>query len=148
MADSIAIQVTGEKYRTKLPCAPKDAKAADDACTAQVISHYGNMLFRRPLSNDEIKSRVALSHSLADKQKDFYAGLRYGLASLLQASDFVFRKEIAVPAADKKSYVLEPYSRATRLSYLLWNTTPDKELLDAAKNGEARATARKAWTSR
>ena len=136
MADSIAIQVTAEKYRAKLPCAPKDAKAADDACTAQVISHYGNMLFRRPLTNDEIKSRVALSHNLADKQKDFYAGLRYGLASLLQASDFVFRKEVAVQTADKKGYTLEPYSRATRLSYLLWNTTPDKDLLDAAKSGE------------
>ncbi len=136
MADSIAVQVTAEKYRGKLPCAPKDAKAPDDACTGQILSHYGMMLFRRPLTNDEIKSRVALSHSLADKQKDFYAGLRYGLASLLQASDFVFRKEMAVPAADKKTYTLEPFSRATRLSYLLWNTTPDPELLDAAQKGE------------
>lgn len=135
MADSIAVQVTGEKYRSKLPCAPKDAKAADDACTTTIISQYGAQLFRRPLANDEIKSRVSLAHGLADKQKDFYAGLRYGLASLLQASDFVFRKEVAVQAADKKSYTLEPYSRATRLSYLLWNTTPDKELMEAAKSG-------------
>ena len=136
MADSIAVQVTADKYRAKLPCAPKDAKAPDDACTGQIISHYGEMLFRRPMANDEIKSRVALAHTLADKQKDFYAGLRYGLASVLQASDFVFRKEVAVPAADKKSYTLDPYSRATRLSYLLWNTTPDHELLEAAQKGD------------
>jgi len=136
MADSIAVQVTAEKYRPKLPCAPKDAKAPDDACTEQVLSHYGMMLFRRPLASDDLKSRVALSHNLASKQKDFYAGLRYGLASLLQASDFVFRKEVAVQTADKKSYTLEPFSRATRLSYLLWNTTPDQQLLDAAKSGE------------
>lgn len=136
MADSIAVQVTGEKYRSKLPCAPKDAKAADDACTGQILSHYGMMLFRRPLTNDEVRSRVTLAHGLAEKQKDFYAGLRYGLASLLQASDFVFRKEVALPAADKKSFTLDPYSRATRLSYLLWNTTPDHELLDAAQKGD------------
>lgn len=141
MADSIAVQVTGEKYRSKLPCAPKDAKAADDACTGQILSHYGMMLFRRPLTSDEIKSRVALAHGLAEKQKDFYAGLRYGLASLLQASDFVFRKEVALPAADKKSYTLDPYSRATRLSYLLWNTTPDHELLDAAQKGDLNTQA-------
>jgi len=99
------------------------------------------MLFRRPLTNDEIKSRVALARGLAEKQKDFYAGLRYGLASLLQASDFVFRKEVALPAADKKSYALDPYSRATRLSYLLWNTTPDHELLDAAQKGDLNTQA-------
>ncbi len=136
MADSIAVQVTAEKYRSKLPCAPKDAKAPDDACSANVIGHYGALLFRRPLTRDEIKSRVSLSHNLADKEKDFYAGLRYGLASLLQASDFVFRKEMAVQTADKKGYTLEPYSKATRLSYLLWNSTPDKELLDAAGKGD------------
>jgi len=141
MADSIAVQVTAEKYRSKLPCAPKDAKAADDACTGQILSHYGMMLFRRPLANDEVKSRVALAHGLAEKQKDFYAGLRYGLASLLQASDFVFRKEMATPAADKKSFTLDPYSRATRLSYLLWNTTPDHELLDAAQKGDLNTQA-------
>jgi hypothetical protein len=141
MADSIAVQVSAEKYRSKLPCAPKDAKAADDACTGQILSHYGMMLFRRPLTSDEVKSRVALARTLAEKQKDFYAGLRYGLASLLQASDFVFRKEVAVPAADKKSYTLDPYSRATRLSYLLWNSTPDHELLDAAQKGELNTQA-------
>jgi hypothetical protein len=65
MADSIAVQVTAEKYRPKLPCAPKDAKAPDDACTEQVLSHYGMMLFRRPLASDDLKSRVALSHNLA-----------------------------------------------------------------------------------
>jgi hypothetical protein len=141
MADGIAVQVTAEKYRSKLPCAPKDAKAADDACTSQILSHYGMMLFRRPLTNDEVKSRVALARGLAEKQKDFYAGLRYGLASLLQASDFVFRKEVALPAADKKSYALDPYSRATRLSYLLWNTTPDHELLEAAQKGDLNTQA-------
>jgi hypothetical protein len=62
--------------------------------------------------------------------------LRYGLAMLLQLPDFVFRSEIAVPSADRKSATLNAYSRATRLSFLLWNTTPDAELLRAAGNGE------------
>ncbi|HMH64413.1 MAG TPA: DUF1587 domain-containing protein, partial [Rhizomicrobium sp.] len=54
MADSIAVQVTAEKYRTKLPCVPKSAKAPDDACTAQVLNRYGMLLFRRALTQDEL----------------------------------------------------------------------------------------------
>ena len=101
MADFIATQVVCEKYRAKLSCKPKDAKAPDDACSRQVLDHYGMMLFRRPLTDSELKSAVNLSAKLAKSQNDFYAGLRYGLASLIQAPDFLFRKEVAVPAADK-----------------------------------------------
>src|SRR5947209_19567957 len=49
MADDIAAQVTAEKYRSKLPCAPKDPKTHDDGCAGKIISHYGMLLFRRPL---------------------------------------------------------------------------------------------------
>jgi len=140
MADSIAVQVTGEKYRAKLPCAPKDAKAPDDACTAQVLNLYGKQLYRRPLTQDEIKASVSLSHGLAKSQNDFYAGLRYGLASLLQSPDFVFRMETAAPAGNKQ-WALDPYSRATRLSYLMWNSTPDAELLQAAEKGDLNTAA-------
>ena len=140
MADSIATQVAGEKYRAKLPCKPKDAKAPDDGCSRQVLDHYGMMLFRRPLTDSELKNAVALSAKLGKSQNDFYAGLRYGLASLIQSPDFLFRKEVAVPAADK-SWAIDPYSRATRLSYLMWNTTPDAELLAAAKSGELNTAA-------
>ncbi|MCC8965360.1 DUF1592 domain-containing protein [Bradyrhizobium sp. Pear76] len=140
LADSIAIQVTEEKYRTKLPCVPKSAKEPDDACTAQVLSHYGRMLYRRLLTENEIKSAVSLSQGLAEAQNDFYAGLRYGLASLLQAPDFVFRMETAVPAGNKQ-WALDSYSRAMRLSYLMWDSTPDAELLQAAEKGDLNTAA-------
>lgn len=133
MADSIAEQVTSEKFRDRLACKPHAADAPDDDCTRQLLSHYGLLLFRRPLTDDELKGRLALAHVLADKQKDFYAGLRFSLASLIQAPDFLFRKEMAVPAGE--ALTLEPYSRAARLSYLMWNSTPDAELLAAAQSG-------------
>ena len=136
MADSIATQVTGDKNRGRLiVCKPKSATAPDDACAATVLGHYGLLLFRRPLSSEELKSRVDLAGAMTKKTGDFYAGLRYSLATLLQSPDFLFRKEIAVPASGK-DYTLEPYSRATRLSYLMWDTTPDAELLKSAESGE------------
>jgi hypothetical protein len=133
MADGIAVQVTSEKSRGKLiACKPASAAQADDSCAAQVFSHYGLMLFRRPLTGDELQSRVKLAANMTKASGDFYTGLRYGLASLLQSSNFLFRMEVAVPAGGK-DYTLDAYSRAARLSYLMWDTTPDAELLKAAE---------------
>ena len=65
MAAGIAVQVTSEKARGRLiPCKPASATGADDACAAQTFSHYGLMLFRRPLTADELQSRVKLAASM------------------------------------------------------------------------------------
>lgn len=136
MANDIAAQVTAEKYRAKLPCAPKETKAHDDACASKILSHYGLLLFRRPLTGAELDNRVGLSRRITEQTNDFYAGLRYSLSMLLQLPDFVFRSEVAIPSADGKRRTLDSYSRATLLSFLMWNTTPDSELLRAAQSGE------------
>ena len=136
MANDIAAQVTAEKYRAKLPCAPKDPKAHDDACAGKILSHYGRLLFRRPLTDAELDNRLGLSRRMTERTNDFYAGVGYGLSLLLQLPDFVFRSEVAVPSAGGKSGTLDAQSRATRLSFLMWNTTPDAELLRAAESGE------------
>ena len=141
MAGDIAAQVTAEKYRAKLPCTPKDPKAPDDVCAREILSHYGLLLFRRPLTAAELENPVGLLHSITERTNDFYAGLHYGLSMLLQLPDFLFRKEVAIPSADGKSGTLDSYSRATRLSFLMWNTTPDAELLRAAGNGEFNTSA-------
>jgi hypothetical protein len=136
MADDIAAQVTAEKHRAKLPCAPKDRKAYDDGCARKIISHYGLLVFRRPLTDAELDNRAGLSRRVTEQTNDFYAGLRYSLSMLLQLPDFIFRSEVAIPSADGKRGTLDSYSRATRLSFLMWNTTPDAELLRAAGSGE------------
>jgi hypothetical protein len=136
MANDIAAQVTAEKYRAKLPCTPNDAKAHDDACASKIISHYGLLLFRRPLTGAELDNRVGLSRRITEQTKDFYAGLRWSLSMLLQLPDFIFRWEVAIPSADGKGGTLDPYSRAMVLSFLMWNTTPDAQLLRAAESGE------------
>ena len=140
MADSIALQVTDEKRRGKLiSCTPKSAKAADDACASEFLGHYGLLLFRRPLTASELKARMDLARAMTKSSGDFYTGLRYGLAQLLQSPNFLFRKEMAT--RNGGSLTLEPYSRATRLSYLMWDTTPDSELLQSARSGELNTAA-------
>ena len=141
MANDIAAQVTSESYRTKLPCAPKQTNVHDDACASKIIAHFGLLLFRRPLTGAELDNRVGLSRRITDQTNDFYAGLRYSLAMLLQLPDFIFRSEVAVPSGDSKRHTLDTYSRATLLSFLMWNTTPDSELLKAAQTGELNTPA-------
>jgi hypothetical protein len=140
MADGIALQVTDEKHRGKLvSCTPRSAKAADDACASEFLGHYGFLLFRRPLTASELNARMDLARAMTKSSGDFYTGLRYGLAQLLQSPNFLFRKEMATRGGG--NFTLEPYSRATRLSYLMWDTTPDDELLQAAQSGDLNTTA-------
>ena len=142
MADSIAAQVVDQKHREKLiGCAPKEANTADDTCASAFLDRYGRLLFRRPLTTDELKSRVKLAGDLAKSGHDFYVGLSDGLATLLYSPDFLFRHEIAVPAAGGKAYTLDSYSRAARLSFMLWDTTPDADLLKAAESGRLNTAA-------
>jgi hypothetical protein len=134
MADGIARQVVDEKNRAKLlPCAPKSATAPDRDCAGQIINQYGARLFRRPLTSEELKARLDAAGAATKLSGNFFTGIRYSLTTLLSAPDFLFRAEFAVPSG--KDYTLDGYSRAARLSYLLWDSTPDAELLDAARSG-------------
>jgi hypothetical protein len=134
MADGIARQVVDEKNRAKLiSCTPKSVKAPDRVCAGQVLERYGMLLFRRPLTSEELKARLDAAETATKLSGDFYTGLRYSLTTLLSAPDFLFRAEMGVP--NGKDYTLDGYSRAARLSFTLWDTTPDAALLEAAKSG-------------
>src|SRR5690348_503366 len=134
IADGVAKQVVDEKHRSKLlPCTPKSATAPDRGCAGEIFEKVGLQLFRRPLTAEELKARLDAAESVTKQSGNFYTGIRYSLTTLLSAPDFLFRAEVAVPAG--KAYTLDGYSRAARLSYMLWDTTPDAGLLTAARTG-------------
>ncbi len=134
IADGIARQVVDEKHRAKLlACAPKSATVSDRGCASQIFEKVGLQLFRRPLTSEELKARLDAADTVTKQSGNFYTGIRYSLTTLLSAPDFLFRTEVAVPAG--KAYTLDGYSRAARLSYMLWDTTPDEGLLTAARTG-------------
>src|SRR4051812_41809600 len=134
MADGIARQVVDEKNRGRLiGCTPHSAALPDHACASQVLDHYGALLFRRPLSPEELKKRADAADAATRLSGNFYTGLRYSLTTLLSAPDFLFRVEMAAPKG--ADYTLDGYGRAARLSYMLWDSTPDAALLEAARTG-------------
>ena len=137
LATSISDQVLGEKQRTRsVPCKPADPVQADDACARQFIQSYGERLFRRPLTESETLARIKPASVGAKQSRDFYAGLKLALTSLLIAPEFLFRVETAEPdPANRGQYRLDGYSKAARVSFLLWDSAPDQELLAAARSG-------------
>ena len=138
MARNVAAQVTDEKRRaTLLPCAPVDAKTADDACAKQTLSKIGRLLYRRPLTQAELDGRVAKAAEGAKTLHSYYAGLQASLAGMLVSPQFLFREE-GVEADPKApgAMRLNAYTKASRLSFFLWNASPDSELLAAAESGE------------
>ena len=138
MARSIAGQVVDAKHRDALiPCKPADAKKPDQACATATLTKYARLLFRRPATDKEMAEPIALAGQAADAKGDFYAGLSYGLAELLDSPSFIFRKDAAEPdPSDKTRPRLTAWSKASRLSFFLWNAGPDDELLRAAGAGE------------
>ncbi|HWK51749.1 MAG TPA: DUF1592 domain-containing protein, partial [Steroidobacter sp.] len=143
LARSIAEQVLSEKSReAAVACKPVDATKADDACARQFIAQHGEVLFRRPLTSVELHSRLNSAAFGANQANDFYAGLELALTSLLVAPEFLFRIEAAEPdPANPQQYRLDAFSKATRLSFLLWDAPPDDELLAAARSGEIHSQA-------
>lgn len=137
-ARHIAAQALDPGHRAAVvPCAPADPAAPDDACAEAFVREIGARLLRRPLDDADVAPRVALARQAAGALGDFHEGLQPALASLLLAPEFLFRVERAAPDPRAPGRTrLDDRSMATRLSYFLWNTTPDAALLDAADRGE------------
>ena len=142
LARQVAVQVTNDRHRaTLIPCTPEVETAPDATCAAQFLSRAGRYLFRRPATDAEVQSYVAIAGSAAQTLDDFYAGLRAALVGMLVAPDFLFRVErTEQDPAQPDTYRLDGYSRAARLSFFLWDTTPDAELLAAAESGALDST--------
>lgn len=138
MARGVASQVTDQAHRNLLiHCKPASERNRDDACARDFLGKIGEILFRRPLTDAELTSRVNAAGDAATKVRNFYDGLAISLGTLLVAPEFLFRQELGAPdPANSGQYVLDSYAKASRLSFFLWNTQPDPELLRAAKAGE------------
>lgn len=136
LARSIAAQVVDARNRNVLiPCQPANAKAADRACAEKFYRHVGRYLYRRPLTDKEVSVRTEIAAATSGKAADFYAGLAAGLSSLLVTPSFLYVSDQLEPNP-AGGVRLDGYSRAARLSFFLWDTSPDEELLTAAERGE------------
>ena len=138
IARSIASQVFDDSHRSAyVGCVPRDATNADDTCAKIALLALGRYLFRRPLFADERSYYVEMARQAAAQTGSFYKGLELALAAMLVAPDFMYIVETAERDPRQPGALrLDNFTRASRLSFLLWNTTPDDELLSAAEKGQ------------
>ncbi len=117
-----------------VPCQPSGP--SDAACLAQMVSKLGRLLWRHPLSSEEVNAIVTIGMNAAKIYDRFDKGVAYALLALLQAPEFLYIVEIGEP--DPDAPVDAPRRRLTqaelaaRLSFFLIDTTPDTALLDLA----------------
>ncbi len=108
----------------------------ETACATKILSTLARRAYRRPLTNDDIQTLVNF-YQVARKQGDFDAGIRAGIERLLVSPDFLFRIETDPDgAAPGTAYALPDVELASRLSFFLWSSIPDDELLDTAIRGK------------
>jgi hypothetical protein len=132
IARGIAAQVTDDAHRGKLVgCAPDGDDPDGAKCAERFLTRVGLRLYRRPLARAEVRLLTTSALTSAERLGGFDAGLAASLAGMLTSPHFLFR--IDNPAPGGKS--VDGFSKATRLSYLLWNTAPDEALLAAAASG-------------
>jgi hypothetical protein len=137
-ARSISRQALTEKNRSRVVTCPLTTVPAElrrDRCLQQIVTELGTQLFRRPIDSQLLKTRISLAADVAEQTGKVDSALEAAMVSLLTAPDFLFRVERAeaVPGA-VNTWTLDPYSRAARISFLLWDAPPDKELLATAKS--------------
>jgi hypothetical protein len=135
-AEDLGLQVvTTPAARARVvPC----AGPADD-CARTFIASFGRKAFRRPLTQGE-QDAFFLQFKKADAVLEgtdpFNKGVQLVVESMLQMPQFLYRVELAESAPVSGMVPLTSFEIASRLSYMLWNTTPDPVLLDLAELGK------------
>ncbi len=110
-----------------VPCTP--IGPGDGACFRTFIRTFGRRVLRRPLADDLVE-RYATLQRFAVQDASFASGVQLVVRAMLQDLEFLYRVEIGTPVADAPGlFRLDGWELATRLSYLLWGSAPDDELL-------------------
>jgi mono/diheme cytochrome c family protein len=115
-------------------CHP-DKVEAQATCAKQIITTLAKRAYRRPVSDEDVTELLAYYQD-GIKEGSFENGIRSAITGILASPFFLYRTE-RIPAGVRpgQSYTIDDNELASRLSFFIWNSIPDDELLDlAAKN--------------
>lgn len=123
--------------------APADAIACD-LYARKIMRSFVSRAFRKPLDEPTIDRLVAMVRDISRQPgKTFEDGIKQAIAACLASPRFLFRIEIQPePNNPEKLVLLDEYSLAARLSFFIWGSVPDDELLSLAFNNSLRKNLR------
>jgi hypothetical protein len=117
-----------------VPCQP-----GAEGCAGEFIDSFGQRAFRRPLSAEEsarFQALFDLGSTLGDTGDAFDDGVQLVVEAMLQSPQFLYRTEVSRGAVVGGRAALDDWEVASRLSYFIFDTMPDDELFDRARDGE------------
>ena len=113
--------------------AEPDEKTSPEVAARRVIEDFLPRAFRRSIPESEILEYLALFHAAYKADPSFMVAIRLTLQAVLISPKFLFIAE--EPNFDSKPHKVTDHELASRLSYFLWGSLPDDELLKAADEG-------------
>ncbi|MCG8601036.1 MAG: DUF1592 domain-containing protein [Verrucomicrobiales bacterium] len=123
---------------------PSADEKARDPYREKILRRFATRAFRRPVDDGTVKRLVAIARQV-DMQpgNSFEDGIARAITAILVSPRFLMRAEVQ-PEPDNPGKVvpIDEYSLASRLSYFLWSSTPDEELLRLAGEGKLRVELR------
>ena len=119
--------------RAIFTCRPMSA-ADEDVCATQIVRNLSTQAFRRPVAEKDL-ARLMSFYARGRKDKNFEFGITKALEAMLASPQFLLRVEEQPARQTISNYRLGEYELASRLSFFLWGTGPDAELLKVAGGG-------------
>jgi hypothetical protein len=120
--------------RKVFTCRPL-SPAEEAPCASKIITDVARQAYRRPISSEDMEGLMNF-YDQGRRKADFETGVRTALEAILVSPDFVFRFEVP-PATIKpgQNFRIGDVALASRLSYFIWGTLPDDELVTVASQG-------------
>jgi hypothetical protein len=135
--DATGISDTPSRERIFV-CRPASA-AEESACAEAIFSTLTRRAFRRPVDDDDVARPMSFYDDARARGADFESGIRAGLARMLVSPSFLFRAEHDSPDVPAGGvHAISDVELASRLSFFLWSSIPDDELLELAIAGRLR----------
>ncbi len=132
--------VRSDRYDRFWPRKEPPSAAAERRDYARLVSgKFATRAFRRPVDESTLERLVALAEGVYQHPgQRFEDGVARAIVAILSSPRFVFRLEHAEPVSGSKYPLIDEYALASRLSYFLWSTMPDDELIQLAGHHELR----------
>jgi hypothetical protein len=110
-------------------CRPMES-SEERRCATEIVTQLAERAFRRPVTDEDIAPLMAF-YDAGQRDGGFEAGVRDALAAILASPHFLYRAE----AGSTGTALLSDLELASRLSFFLWGSLPDEELLELAEAG-------------
>jgi hypothetical protein len=118
-----------------LVCQPQ-SEAEESACAERIFATLAKRAFRRPVDAEDIAPSLEFFAQAREEEGNFEAGIRAGVARILVSPSFLYRTEYdPADLTAGSTHRVSDVELASRLSFFLWSSVPDDELLELAADG-------------